>query len=162
MGNLVVQPLHGGLQGFQLLLQAGTLLHQNILAGCFGAFLKEQVDVVDEGFYLHPGTTHTFGKFYPATGGLVKKDIDMKVSKLPWRCSVILPECFVKIAAIAIPKHSGNFFYGKFGVRNQEFGPLHAFFQQQFRKGLADLLGQEPGDIDRVIAEMTGGALQCG
>lgn len=27
MGNLVIQPLNGGLQGFQLFLQAGTLLY---------------------------------------------------------------------------------------------------------------------------------------
>ena len=72
MGNLVVQSLHGGLQGFQLLLQAGTLLYQDILAGCFGAFLEKQRNILDKGFRLHSGTTHTLDEFHPAAGCLVK------------------------------------------------------------------------------------------
>ena len=72
MGNLVVQPLHSGLQGFQLLLQTGTLFNQNILAGFFSTFLEKQGNVVDEGFDLYSGAAHTFGKFDPAAGGLVK------------------------------------------------------------------------------------------
>ena len=40
MGNFVVQPFHGGLELFVLFLEAGTLFHQDILAGFFRAFLE--------------------------------------------------------------------------------------------------------------------------
>ena len=71
-GLIKETPGDGGLQGFQLLLQAGTLLHQDILAGCLSAFLEEQGNVLDKGFHLHSGTTHALDEFHPAAGCLVK------------------------------------------------------------------------------------------
>ena len=48
------------------------MLHKNILAGFFGAFLEEQVNIFNQGLYLYAGTTHTFRELYPAAGGFVK------------------------------------------------------------------------------------------
>jgi hypothetical protein len=72
VGNLVVQPFHGGFELVVLLLQAGALLYQDFLAGCFRAFLEEQLHVFDEGFHLHAGAAHAFGKLHPAAGLLIK------------------------------------------------------------------------------------------
>ena len=72
VGDFVVEPFHGGFELVKLLLQAGTLLDEDFLAGGFGAFFEEQIYIFNQGFYLHTGIAHAFGEFYPAAGGLIK------------------------------------------------------------------------------------------
>ena len=73
--------------------------------------------------------------------------------KIPGRHAVIILECFIEIAVVAVPDQDGDFFDGEGGVLKQERRSLHSFFQQDLGEGFAGFLMEQRGNIGGVIRE---------
>ena len=76
---------------------------------------------------------------------------------IPGRTLIKFSESFVKIAAIAVTEHSGDFLHRKIGPFQQEYGTLHPLFQKNLGKGFSEiLLEQQSGNVVWMVRKMFG------
>lgn len=65
----------------------------------------------------------------------------------PRRNTVILPECPVKITAVAVSQHQSNLIDCKICDFQKNDSTLHSLGKQDFRKGFAQFPVQQSGDV---------------
>ena len=73
------------------------------------------------------------------------------VYEISWCGLVILPKCLVEIAVVAIPNHRGYVLTGERRVSEQNHGPLHSLFQQDFFEGFTGFPGEQGRDIGGMV-----------